>query len=49
MMQMVTLEPTKINIEYVEKVMDLCSDYELGFLTDDEFEAELEKINGGRK
>ena len=42
-----TLEPTEENIEYVSKMMDLCSDYELGFLTDEEFEAELQKIKRG--
>lgn len=49
MMPTFTLKPTEENIAYVEAMVDLCSDYELGFLTDDEFEAELEKLNGGKK
>ena len=49
MMPTFTLEPTERNIQYVSDVMDLCSDYELGFLTDEEFEAELQKLNRGKK
>ena len=48
MMPVFNLEPTKENIDYVEKMMDLCSDYEHGFITVDEFIAELGKLNGGK-
>ena len=45
MIPTLNLEPTKENIEYASEFADLCSDYELGFLTDDEFEKELQKLN----
>ena len=38
------LEPTEENIEYVVKMMDIFHDFELGFLTEEELEAELKKI-----
>lgn len=49
MMSTFTLEPTEENIAYIEAMVDLCSDYEIGFMTDEEFEAELQKLNKGRK
>lgn len=39
-----TLEPTKENIEYVEKVCDLYQDHSLGHLTDEGLENELQKL-----
>ena len=43
--QMFIGENTPENCEYAEKYANLCSDYDLGFLTDDQFEEELKKLN----
>lgn len=44
MMPMIIAEDTPKNRDKIEKIADLYSDYSLGFLTDDELEKELGRL-----